>query len=345
MTRGKVLFIYNSPAPYFLDFLDELGNYVEFKVVFLGEKITNNPWKIGNNNNFVICSPERKWLSIREAFDDFKPDVCVFGGYRNPYFWLLSLMCLVRSTKTFYWMERPINTTVIHSALRYCLLSLVLKPASGLLCIGNEALSYYRKFRKKCINLPYSINVGAYSIRGGGRKTEKPIRFLYLGQFSNRKGVVELVDAFKSLPNADANLTLIGTGELLPLLEQKICGTNNISVLDFADNEFLKQNLCKHDVLVMPTRHDGWGVVIAEAMAAGLAVISTRDCSAANDLLFSQGIGQACNVNVVSISNAMRRYIDKPFLIDKESEHARKIVRNANANSSGAVKVFLSAIL
>jgi glycosyltransferase involved in cell wall biosynthesis len=39
------------------------------------------------------------------------------------------------------------------------------------------------------------------------------------------------------------------------------------------------------DVFVHPARHDGWGVVIQEAMAAGLPVIATRQTGAAYELV------------------------------------------------------------
>jgi glycosyltransferase involved in cell wall biosynthesis len=39
------------------------------------------------------------------------------------------------------------------------------------------------------------------------------------------------------------------------------------------------------DVFVHPARHDGWGIVIQEAMAAGLPVIGTRETGAACDLV------------------------------------------------------------
>ena len=38
-------------------------------------------------------------------------------------------------------------------------------------------------------------------------------------------------------------------------------------------------------VLVLPSRHDGWGVVIQEALSAGLPVIATRQTGAAYDLV------------------------------------------------------------
>ena len=43
----------------------------------------------------------------------------------------------------------------------------------------------------------------------------------------------------------------------------------------------------EHDVLCAPSRYDGWGLIVAEGLAAGMPVIATSAMGAAHDLVTS----------------------------------------------------------
>ncbi len=110
--------------------------------------------------------------------------------------------------------------------------------------------------------------------------------FLFVGQFIHRKGIDILLKAWENAPD-NAQLFIIGGGPLRSEYEAIIVdkGIKNVTILDFKPEDELFEYYAAADVFVFPTREDIWGLVIGEAMANGLPVISTNRCTAANELV------------------------------------------------------------
>ena len=107
-------------------------------------------------------------------------------------------------------------------------------------------------------------------------------RCLFLGRINPSKGIKELIETWKKLNNKEWELIIAGIAEDLPYLNviKKLSSQNknNINI------EFVgevrgrkKNNLFKSsDLFVLPTKTENFGLVIAEAMAYGLPIITTK---------------------------------------------------------------------
>ena len=81
-------------------------------------------------------------------------------------------------------------------------------------------------------------------------------------------------------------LLLIGgepTDEYRAILTKK--GLTNVTFLPLCDKETLNRYYRAADVFVLPTREDMWGLVVNEAMANGLPVVTTENCNAGRELI------------------------------------------------------------
>lgn len=129
--------------------------------------------------------------------------------------------------------------------------------------------------------LPYGCGAAEAEPRqatGGG-----PLRLLAVGGLSQRKGLSYLFAAARELGPA-ATLTVIGRregGGACPALDAELGRVRYIESLPH--HEILRE-MRAHDVLLFPTLFDGFGLVILEALAQGLPVISTPN-SGAPDVL------------------------------------------------------------
>ena len=109
-----------------------------------------------------------------------------------------------------------------------------------------------------------------------------PLRFVFAGQCSIRKGTPVLLDAWKRAGLRDASLSLVGSWHLAPEREKDL--PDNVSFIGPVSREALRSILGEADVFVFPTFFEGRALAVAEALACGLPVITTA-ASGMSDLV------------------------------------------------------------
>jgi len=157
---------------------------------------------------------------------------------------------------------------------------------------------------------------------------EKQPVLLYHGRVDRRKGALDLVEAFAELIKEGAirpQLIYSGIGPDLEAVKTRVAELNltkNVRFLGYAEYENVSEIYRRADVFVSPTYAEGFSNTILEAMASGLAIVSTRavgvvDCLRhhENGLLVAPG-------SVAELKNALRE-----ILIDDQLR--RTLARNA----------------
>lgn len=118
-------------------------------------------------------------------------------------------------------------------------------------------------------------------------------RLLYLGRISWKKGLDRLVGALADVP--DAVLLLAGNDEekLMPELgrtAQALGVADRVRFVGPVEGAGKWSLLREADVLVLPSLHENFGIVVAEALAVGTPVVVTREVGAA-ELVGTHGAG------------------------------------------------------
>lgn len=108
-------------------------------------------------------------------------------------------------------------------------------------------------------------------------KQGEPLRILYAGALSLRKGVPYLLEAVEPLEK-EVSLTLVGA--VAPEMKDMMKRFRAHRMLPYLPKEQLRDLYLTHDVLVMPTLGDSFGFVTVEAMASGMPVISSQHAGA-----------------------------------------------------------------
>lgn len=116
---------------------------------------------------------------------------------------------------------------------------------------------------------------------------------LYVGQLIHRKGVDILLRALQRVNMENWRLSIAGTGPLQSEYIQKcreLGIDNHVKFIGVLPNDAVKVRIAHADLLVLPSRFDGWGAVVNEALMSGVPVICSDQCGAA-DLLRSEWRG------------------------------------------------------
>ena len=159
---------------------------------------------------------------------------------------------------------------------------IVLKPfnsqAYHLLAMGVGAETDYRTLgmsRWDYRQFHFSVRPHEYDNVVISPSTETR-KLIYCGALTHRKGVDLLIDAINEIKDIPLSLSILGDGPSRQELVQKVekLGlTEQIEFLGSTDIEKSYEHMISHDLLVLPSRFDGWGAVVNEAMECSLAVI------------------------------------------------------------------------
>lgn len=338
----RILFLSNIPTPYQIDFWSSVQQSAAVSAVFLAHTEPRREWHISLPEWACIISSTRSSAphQILLHLSNFKPDVIVIGGYRLPLVWYVVLFALFNHIRFFFWLEKPLPATRYKSLFRRLTWRITLPLADGVLCIGQSAQRIYSPYARSTLNLPYSIDVARYS-RRRFNSYHIPLKFLFVGQYTERKGLVPLLKAFSSFSPELLTLSLAGSGNLASLVHDYVSTFSHIHDYGFVQPTELPYLLASHDVFILPSRHDGWAVVVLEAMAAGLPVISTIDTGSFEDLLSTTGVGQRCEPTTASIKAAVSHYIGQPSGIRREGNLCYDILCSSDSNVLNSSKKLL----
>lgn len=136
---------------------------------------------------------------------------------------------------------------------------------------------------------------------------------LFVGQMIERKGVRDLIRAFRSVRDRDVGLMIVGDGPLRKTYEAEFRGMERIYWEGFKQKRDLGRYLASANVLVMPSRLEVWGLVVNEAMAAGVPVIATDGSGAAVDLVEDGVTGHTYEAgDEMALATLLKSVVDHP---------------------------------
>jgi glycosyltransferase involved in cell wall biosynthesis len=103
---------------------------------------------------------------------------------------------------------------------------------------------------------------------------------IFTGRLVSLKGIDKLIEAWSEVfaTNNEISLLIVGDGEEKEKL-QRLCvkmKLENIRFTGSVDFDSIYQYLAVSDIFVIPTLQDNWSLVVPEAMACGLPVISSK---------------------------------------------------------------------
>ena len=140
------------------------------------------------------------------------------------------------------------------------------------------------------------------------------LRIIFVGSLIRRKGVDLLQEAIKLLydQGVKVNVDIYGSGNL-----SLICSNHNAirycGKIPFGDAQDV---IARYDLLVLPSRHDGWGVVVNEALCAGVPVVCS-DAVGAGKVASVLGAGLCfASGDPASLSNVLAKVIKDPTLLE-----------------------------
>jgi len=140
------------------------------------------------------------------------------------------------------------------------------------------------------------------------------VELLFVGQLVQRKGVDVLLKALAPHSQLKWRLRVLGDGsekQTLMDLAKSLGIAEHVEFLPYMKNAEAMNQMAQSDLFILPSRFDGWGVVINEALLRGVPVICSDRCGA-QDLLQEEWRGEVFPSESVSdLSRILEKWIRK----------------------------------
>ena len=327
----KVAFVSVVPSPYQRDLFRALAARaeVELSVFYLEAAAPDSPWP-----DQALAPYERilrgGWLPLGSArcHANWPPprlrdyDVVVMNTLMSlTGQWLMRTS--LRGRRWIFWGERLNRGGALHAAL-----AAPLHRARGIAAIGSFAERDYRERfpEPQHFCIPYYCDLTAFLAAPRRVRADGRVVFLFCGQMIARKGVDLLLAAFQRLGES-ARLLLVGREAELPALLAPLPADvrERISYAGFQPPEELPRFFAQADVFVLPSRYDGWGVVVNQALGAGLPVICSDMAGAGHDLV-EDGVNglKFRSGDASALAEKMERVASAPEVLEKWGAASRE---------------------
>jgi len=164
----------------------------------------------------------------------------------------------------------------------------VLKNAGDVIALTEDMKNEMQKFcDRDILVIPNGIDLEVFkdlsreTARTRLKIGDNASVILFIGRLHSVKGVRYLIKSIKIVKNnnRDVRLFLVGDGEeriYLENLVKDLVLDDYVRFIGAVPNEEVPEYMVAADVFVLPSLSEGFPVVILEAMASGLAIITTR---------------------------------------------------------------------
>ncbi len=374
----KVTILHNIMTPYRYPLFKKisLDPNVNLTVLFMSKSAKNRRWKIVENNlgfkyrvlpkiefNFQGKDLFTYLINYTYPFDFIKnmPDVVISAGWLDFSSQAAFFLCKVFRKKFIIWSESTENEKSWRRSVTLPLVRTIVKYSDACIAVGTRSKEYLKLLgaSESKIFVAYStVNTSFFNQIGHVTKGEKEkLRkriglktnnvILYVGQFIKRKGVDYLVDAYQEVKKKfnDVSLLLVGYGSLKEDLEKRIDNQNinDVFFINHVEPKDMAKIYSLATLFILPSLEETWGLVINEAMAVGLPIVTTDKVGSSVDLVKPGYNGFIVpSADSKALKDSIYKIIKDDTLIKKMSGESKKIIKNFSPEL--AARQFVNAI-
>ena len=365
ISKARVALLTNFLPIYRVPLLECLTDHARELRVFLSVRIEGNrDWPVFWGRLDVIVNRSitvpRSFRNVHGYIDQtythipydtlpllwgYRPDVIVAGELGVRTLMARIYKMLRPSTKLVIWATLSERTEESLGAPRQTLRRWLLRGANAVYVNGASGARYIRSmgYGGSISVAPYAADNSVF-LDPGTRHRGNTVRLLYTGQLVERKGLAPFLQCLARWcsvhPERSVFLSVVGSGGQFDLLKQiKLPPNLQIDFKGSMGFEQLPSQYHGADLYVYPTLADEWGLVVNEAMIAGLPVLGSRFSQAVEELvqdgvngwLFTptdeqdtyNAIGRALESDAATLEAMSRRAVETVAGITQQAVAAR----------------------
>lgn len=251
-------------------------------------------WRASELKTYEVAFTDLAQMELQ--IPDWRERIHILSGIGEPFCRRLLIVLIRKKIKWVHWSEgfRFRWRSLLTTPLQILYARLIINSfALGLLASGTHAYRQFSRWgvmRHKLAILPYSIHPLPMLAKEEGKFT-----FLFLGSIENRKGVDTLIRAFSLLPGDwQVQLKIVGrvaegrnehSLEYYQSMAKHSGAGDKIEFHPAVTVDQISETIAACDVLILPSRFDGFGVVVSEAAAMKKLIIASDQVGSAETVI------------------------------------------------------------
>lgn len=287
----NVQFYTIGPSPHLVEVFNTLHRRpsVELNVVYECEHLPGRDWEPAFGEAPHVCLESRDVFGRGQLWDSEilrvvgtgTPDVAVVSTSYASLNTYAIIWRLCRDAVPFvFWAERfsPLSPWLVDWARRLPV-QWILNRASGFVGSTQATVEFYDEtfqFEGPMCSVPYHRDLTAFFDLPVLRTPPERLRFLIVSSLTEGKAVDVVLHALRNV-SPPVDLQILGEGPERERLEREAehCGPHAVEFLGTVPYEQVPEVVGQAHVVLFPSRHDGFGMVTMEALAAGVPVVAS----------------------------------------------------------------------
>ncbi len=343
----RIGFLMDHPSPHMQVLLEAIAARKDctLEVVYCGRRSPQRNWesaggRIPHSYMNGVTGPLglRFNPEIFRTMSRLRADVWIVNTVYGSLTTLMAAAWLHFHEKPWAFMNEPVRPrSGVSTFFKEIPLRFVLNRTDGIIASGKAAVDQYKRRLHRecpCVSVPYFIDLSPFFNLPGplAPAKDQDLQFVTACQMIRRKGVDCLLQACKGLPDSGWHLTLVGDGPLRKNLETEFADLVFCGKISFVgDIPYIHRAMAfaERHVFLFPSRWDGWGMVLPEALAAGLPVVSTDRVTSAHEFIKDGVNGFIIPADSSeALADKMRWFLENTPVHATMSRAARKSIEN-----------------
>jgi glycosyltransferase involved in cell wall biosynthesis len=222
-------------------------------------------------------------LDLERRLRDFRPSMVLSPGFSPTTTARAAAWAVRRGVPFGLWSGEIPALPTARSRIRRPHRRWTMKQASFALCYGSVAADYVHLLHPALPGVIARNTTPVPAIRPSGFNGEG-VTVLSVARALPGKRLDVLVDTFRSLHDRDCRLVVVGDGPALPALRQQARGLPNVEFLGAIASDSIGEIYASADAFAFPSQWDPFGLVLVEALGAGLPTVTATLPGSAGDL-------------------------------------------------------------
>jgi glycosyltransferase involved in cell wall biosynthesis len=328
------------------NYLEKLArNQIEYIV---SENIENERrqqgWNEIDRNNLNIQNLQKySWLIFGFKYLKKRKDaIHIFGGFLSDMRFIPLILIAQRlGIKTVLIMEPYPEVPVSYFGDRLNLIEnikhilrpyiyknlgkLIAKKCIAVFPISEKGVSQFIKMQIPERNIyPFGYFIPRVEILNSSERDKNinPIRAIFVGSLIERKGISTIYEAMNYLNTKKIHIDIYGHASLK---SDFVYATENITIkgpIKFGETQVVMSN---YDLLILPSLHDGWGVVVNEALLQGVPAIVSSQTGAKILIERSKAGAVFESGNALDLAGILGKLIENPDMLVGWKNNINKI--------------------